>query len=276
MSLQDWCKTWMIIRHASEFARSIGFIADPWQERLLESDADRIVMCCGRQTGKSITAAVLARWVAETKPGSLVLILAPAFRQSMELLRKVRGFPFAQDAPMRVRDNLMSVEFDNGSRIIGLPGKDETVRSFSSVALLVADEAAYIPDRVFAGVTPMLAVSRGRMVLLSSPRMKSGYYHDVWANGEDWERYRVTSSECPRITDAFLAQERKRLPAFVYQREYEARFTDSNLALIAGDDIQAARSSDVTPLFGPGITRDVSPMIDIIDSRVEPLVVVAR
>jgi hypothetical protein len=43
-----------------EFARSLGLEADRWQERLLRSDAARVLMNCARQTGKSTSAGVLA------------------------------------------------------------------------------------------------------------------------------------------------------------------------------------------------------------------------
>ena len=46
---------------------------------------------------------------------------------------------------------------------------EETVRGFSGVRLLVADEAARVSDALHFLIRPMLAVSGGRMVCLTTP-----------------------------------------------------------------------------------------------------------
>jgi hypothetical protein len=53
----------------------------------------------------------------------------------------------------------------NGARIIALPGKEETIRGFSGVTLLVIDEAARVLDDLYQACRPMLAVSGGRIIL---------------------------------------------------------------------------------------------------------------
>ncbi len=58
------------------FARSLGIAPDPWQERLLRSAADRALLNCCRQSGKSTVAALVALHRALYRPGSLVLVLA--------------------------------------------------------------------------------------------------------------------------------------------------------------------------------------------------------
>jgi hypothetical protein len=56
-------------------------------------------------------------------------------------------------------DNEMSSQFPNGSRIVGLPGSEGTIRGFSAVSLLLVDEASRVPDELYLAVRPMLAVS---------------------------------------------------------------------------------------------------------------------
>ena len=72
------------------------------------------------------------------------------------------------------------LELANGSRVVGLPGREATVRSFGGVALLVLDEAARIPDELYRSVRPMLAVSRGRLVALSTPFGQRGWFYQEW------------------------------------------------------------------------------------------------
>src|SRR5208282_1075770 len=97
----------------------------------------------------------------------------------------------------------------NGSRIVSLPGDEKNIRGFSGVALLVIDEAARVLDSLYCSVRPMLAVSRGRMVALSTPYGKRGWFHDEWHGAGEWQRVRITAPECPRITAEFLAEEKR-------------------------------------------------------------------
>src|SRR4051812_31590891 len=74
------------------FAGKLGITPDRWQEDLLHSDSKRIAMNVSRQAGKSSMAAVLALHKALYHAGSLVLLLAPALRQSQELFGKLADY----------------------------------------------------------------------------------------------------------------------------------------------------------------------------------------
>ena len=82
------------------FAEKLGVTPDPWQGDLLRSEVRRVLLSCSRQSGKSTTAAILALHRALYHPGSLVLVLAPALRQSRELFGKVAGFYRTLDRPV--------------------------------------------------------------------------------------------------------------------------------------------------------------------------------
>lgn len=226
----------------SEYVARIGFEPDDWQEGLLRSSAQRIVVCCARQTGKSTTVGLLANHVGATISGSLTLVVAPAFRQSLNLFRKIKDVAKADPAyPERVKENETEMELINGSRIVALPGKDETIRSYSGVTLLIIDEAAYVADRIFTAVRPMVATSKGRIALLSTPRAKSGFFFEAWERGEPaWERYRVTAYECPRIPSAEIEEVQLTMPKFAFDREYRAEFTDPDESLFTYETVQAA------------------------------------
>jgi hypothetical protein len=101
----------------------ISFLPDPWQQRVLETDAKRDICTCSRQSGKSSTAAALALHTAVHQPGSLILLTAPTDRQSTELFGKVTEFMAKMSTPPILdQDNLQSCRFRNGSRIVALPG----------------------------------------------------------------------------------------------------------------------------------------------------------
>jgi hypothetical protein len=235
-----------------EFAAALGVEPDPWQARLLHSTADKVLLNCSRQSGKSTMAALLALHKALIAPGSLVLILAPAERQAKELFSKVRRFYGGLGHPAAAESyRKLGVHLTNGSRIEALPGTERTIRGFSGVDLLIVDEASRVEDELYFAVRPMLAVSSGRLMMLSTPYGKRGVFYDEWhSRAGEWECYEVPASNCPRITDAFLEEERAALPSWVYRQEYECSFEETEDQVFTTEMVDAAVSADVKPLFG--------------------------
>ncbi len=227
-----------------------GWPPDPWQRQVLCSANPRQLLLASRQSGKSSVAAALSLHTALTRPRSPVLLLSPSTRQSGELFRKVMNLFNALDRPLPVvAESALRVEFANGSRVLSLPRTEGTVRGFSDVALLVIDEAARVPDPLYYFVRPMLAVSRGRLMALSTPFGKRGWFHDEYHGSGEWERVKITAPECPRISAEFLAEEQRALGERWYRQEYLCSFEDVIDAVFSHDDIQAALSADVLPLF---------------------------
>src|SRR6516225_5942537 len=66
-----------------------GLTPDLWQQSLLRSTAEQILILAARQAGKSVIAAALALRTALLKPSAPVLLLSPSQRQSGELFRKI-------------------------------------------------------------------------------------------------------------------------------------------------------------------------------------------
>ena len=230
-----------------------GMTPDPWQAGLLRAAPPRTLLLCSRQAGKSQTSAALAVRTALLEPGSLILLLSPTLRQSSELFRKVLDLYRRLGRPvpsLRPRDSALRLELVNGSRVESLPGTEGTVRSFSSVRLLVIDEAARVPDSLYFAVRPMLAVSGGSLIALSSAWAKLGWFFEAWVGGADWHRIRVTADDCPRISPEFLREEREALGPRWFQMEYLCEFTDAVDALFTEEDVRAALTNDLRPLFG--------------------------
>jgi hypothetical protein len=234
-----------------QFARSLGIVPDPWQERFLCSEAARILLNCARQSGKSTMGGILALHEAVIVPGSLILILAPAERQAKELFSKVAeayralGHVIPADSYRK-----LGMQLSNGSRIEALPGTEKTIRGFSGVDLLLVDEASRVADELYYAVRPMLAVSGGRLLMMSTPYGRRGVFYEEWTGGAGWERYEVPAGECPRIPEEFLVEERRTLPRRVYRQEYECSFEETDDQVFGHADVEAAISEEVTPLFG--------------------------
>jgi hypothetical protein len=206
--------------------RAQGLAPDPWQQDLLMSRDREVLLNCARQSGKSTTVAALALHTALFFDGSLVLILSASLRQSSELYRKVLDAYEALERPVAARAQSQArLELVNGSRIVCLPASEETIRGFSRPQLILVDEAARVPDDLYRSVRPMLAVSEGRILCLSTPFGRRGFFYEEWEHrGPGWKRVCISAAECPRIKPEFLDRERRSLGESWVAQEYLCSF----------------------------------------------------
>ena len=231
----------------THLVKAAGLKPDDWQVRALRSGASRMLLNCSRQSGKSTVSAALAVHTALYEPGSLVLLLSPSLRQSQELFRKALDFYRAAAQPERPEaESALRLELANGSRIVSLPGKEGTIRGYSGVRLLVIDEAARVPDGLYFSVRPMLAVSGGRLMALSTPFGTRGWWYEAWQSTEAWDRFEVPATACPRIRPEFLAEEQRTLGEWWYRQEYECTFLDAQSQAFRREDVDRAFSDEVS------------------------------
>src|SRR5262245_39663570 len=135
------------------------------------------------------------------------------------------GFYHRLRCPMKKRQTQEELLLDNHSRIVCVPCKEETIRGYSHIDLLVLDEAARVPDDLYRAVRPMLAVSQGRLIALSTPYGARGFFHHAWAHGgDDWQRVEVPAERVPRIPAEFLAEERRAMGESWFRQEYCCSF----------------------------------------------------
>lgn len=231
------------------FARGQGFAPEPWQERLLRSQASRALVLCSRQVGKTTTTGYRALHAALFNPGRDVLIVSPTQRQSDEMLHRVSAlYRGMAEAPRLRRDNSSEMGLSNGSRVVSLPGSEGGIRGFAGVKLLILDEASRIEDDVFASVLPMVA-SDGQIVALSTPWGRRGWFyelHEAVANG--WERHKVTVFESAQYSPERIAEVRASLGSFAFASDYLCEFGDTDSQLFSTESVRAAFVPGVQPL----------------------------
>jgi hypothetical protein len=225
---------------------------DAWQAEVLRSGEPKTILNASRQAGKSSVVACKALHIGLYQPKSLILLLSRSLRQSSELGKKVFDGYRALGKPVSAEsETTLTLTLANQSRVVCLPGADEgSIRGYSGVRALIIDEAARCPDALWIAVKPMVAVSGGSIVLLSTPFGRRGFYYETWVSGEDWRKIEVPAEQCPRLSPAFLQQERRELGERVYLQEYGCQFVEAIGQLFADLDIDRA-FRDIHPLFSP-------------------------
>lgn len=229
----------------------LDFHPDRWQRHLLRTLSKPALVCCSRQSGKSTTAAALALHCVIHQPGALVLMLAPTQRQSTELLAKASSFLRKIPGAQLDNESSVAIKFSDGARLVSLPGTDpDRIRGFSAPAVVIIDEAAFVSDQLYYAIRPMLAVGGGRLIAMSTPNGRQGWFFDAWANDrpEDWLREKVTAYEVPRITKTFLDAERRRIGDRWFRQEYLCEFISADDQLFDAEDIARAFDDNVQVL----------------------------
>lgn len=230
-------------------AERLGIVLDPWQADALTTELLDVLLLVTRQGGKGMVASLLALDALVADPGSTTVIVSRAERQAKRLLRRIRRlYRRLDDVPPVIVDGQTVLELRNGSEILALPGSEETIRGVESVDLLIIDEAALVPDELYTAVSPMLAVSNGRTVALSTPRGKRGWFYSEWVDGGgSWHRAKVTAHEIPRIDPAWLERQRAKIGDYSFSQEYLCAFLDTDDAYFPGELIDSVFTSAYEP-----------------------------
>jgi len=201
----------------------------PYQSVFLRNTSKRILVCAGRQVGKSFMTAARAIWFATTHQKTNTLIVSATLRQSMLMFDKIWSMIESSSMVRKsvAQHSRTSVSFKNGSSIIALPcGRSgSTLRGFTA-HLIIIDEAAFVPERVISEVVlPMLATTQGTAILLSTPFDKNHIFYKAFTSPK-WSKYHFPSSINPHISSEFLEEQKELHGELAFRQEYLAEFVD--------------------------------------------------
>lgn len=226
--------------------RILGLTLDPWQRNLVETPpGGRAIALVHRQAGKTTAAAVTTSHHLTFGPaGSTSLVLAPTQRQSGEAIRRTRGLLLKAGARLDI-DNAFSLQLENGSRVLGLPGQDDAaIRGLTVDGVMVVDEAARVPDALFQAAMPMVLrhAKVARVLLLSTAWAKEGFFYRLWSEGDprDWLKVEARIDECAHLTPDDIERERRSMPVSVFAREYLNQFDSLESRFFNADSLAAA------------------------------------
>ncbi len=164
-----------------EFCSSIlNFTPTPYQEQFLRDKNQFISLRWSRQSGKSFVVSARLIWEAMVNNGIHIAIVAPSYRQSRLVLRKITVFL------ERVSKRLISIVektrivFRNGSSIEALPNSPLTIRG-PTFHLVYCDEMNFIRDDVelYDAILFTLATTNGSFIASSTPASRDGLFYKI-------------------------------------------------------------------------------------------------
>jgi hypothetical protein len=208
---------------------------DQWQEDVLVTKGN-MVICSGRQSGKSTIISQDAGEFALNNPNKTIMIISATERQALLLFEKVLSYihlkdkskiKTGKDKPLKTR-----LKLKNGSTIHCLPTGDSGygIRGYT-IDRLYADEAHFIKEEVWAAVTPMLATTGGDIILLSTPFGCEGYFYRCF-HDKKFTRFHINTEDVAEAREEpqrsrmleFLKDEKDRMTKLQYRQEYLGEF----------------------------------------------------
>lgn len=240
------------------------------------------VVNAGRRFGKSFLAGYEMEMMALNKPGAVVWYVAP----TLPTARKVmwNGWIKARDPGTnrphipqefikKSNEQMMTIEFKNGSMLYLLSATDPDNLRGSGVDLVVFDEAAFMPNGTWEVIRPTLSdkYHEGKALFISTP---SGYnwFYDMYIRCQDekyrdsWESFQFTTIEGGNVTPEEIEEAKRTMSAKMFAQEYLASFETMSNRIYYNFD-RDLNSCDMQDWYGAektdvhvGIDFNVNPM----------------
>ena len=231
---------------------------DAWQEEVLKMEGN-ICLCSGRQVGKSQIIAIKTAEFINDHPDKTVLIISITEDQAERMLQKILLYLHDNHKDQMVLKGVKKptkhkVHMKNGSVVV-----TKAVGQYGlgvlgmTVDIVVPDECAFLPEAIWASITPMLLTTGGKMWLLSTPNAMQGYFYEAYTNPEmGFKTIHVSSEE---VGDArpepqrsimleYLKREKGRMTELQYAQQYLAQFLEELGQFFPDDLIHATQTED--------------------------------
>jgi hypothetical protein len=222
----------------------VPFEPYPYQRAYLEDASLRRLILKARQVGMSNVVAIEALYKALTTPDRQILMVSRAGLYAQQLITYCRHtLAGLRQQPEIVQENLSTLAFGNGSRILSLSATPATGRGFPASDLYLDEFAfALYAQLIYESAVPALAPD-GSLTVLSTPNGRANMYFRLWAGleGGVWSRHMVHWSDCPRYDAAWAEQQRQSMTRQAFAQEYDCDFVASGDAVFDPDDLTRAR-----------------------------------
>lgn len=263
------------------YLRSLGLEPFEWQVEALKP-ADRLLLLCARQSGKTTIVAGKAGHRVRYSRNSENLIVCPAQDQSKQVMQRFEEFTLLDRS-------LPSPEIDSvfekfwrakRNRVLALPGSERSVRGYSDPDIIIADEAARIDDGTYIAFRPWMTGGKSQLIAMTTPYGKRGWFHKAWESSRRWKKILVRvrwdvhngrlidampedefrdywaqkgvlAYYSPRHTRAWCEEELEENGEWAFRQEYCCEFMDLNDQWISDADIRAAFVDDEEPIETP-------------------------
>ena len=158
--------------------------------------------------GKTGTAGGLVPWFLLSYDESIVVTIAPTWRQVKDLLWREINTRYEKAAAMGIplgpeKPNVTSWQISSNWFAVGVSSKDpnrvQGYHADSGYILVIADEAAAIEQLMFEGFNAILTSEHARFVMLGNPTSQAGEFRDSFKPRSLANRIRISAFDTPNF-----------------------------------------------------------------------------
>lgn len=187
-----------------------------------------------RQCGKSMLAELIGMYYCIQNKNFRYYIISPTFNQADKMLTEIWKMCKGQPFYYKKNDIKRQLIFRNGAEI-RLFSAEQGVEALQGYTceLLVIDECAYMSEDIIDAVMPYVNVSKGPIIMFSTPRTKSGQFYNYYSMGMspelnniysyDWVNYDVSELLSPSKLELY----RKTVDPLKFKTYYLGQFLDN-------------------------------------------------
>lgn len=273
MSINSWAD-FAPLCHIRSGTRVCNFNPYDYQIELVNQISNHwaTVVAKTRQLGITETIANLFLYKAVKNPGYVAVVLSKGFADTSNVAKRIRVMANSL-APYGLElenDNLTDMKISGGGRILFRPSTPNGVRGLESISDILFDEVAFVDgiEEIYTSAIPSTEMcgDEARLILLSTPNGKAGFYWDklalnngerdvermcdeikegvinpvqFWTDENEWCKFIVHWKAHPLYgsKDDYLEQIRKKkqLSESSIQQEYNLSFNESEVIVFAND-----------------------------------------
>ena len=161
-------------------------ILDKWQRDVLNTKGN-ILLCTGRQVGKTMTFAIKAAERMMSQPNCRIIVGSLTEDQAKLIIVMILSYLEKHNKKMigkgKNKPTQNKLTLTNKAAAIARPvgNTGDAVRGFTG-DVLVIDEASRMPALMWAAAKPTLLTTAGQIWMCSTPAGKEGYFWDAYQN----------------------------------------------------------------------------------------------
>ena len=226
------------------FEQVVGFRPTPYQRDLAKKFMENqfVAMRWNRQSGKSWICSALLLNYALTHPNSWIGIVAPGWRQSKAVIRRIQFFLRKLPREVCPKPNRTVLHLSNGSIIESFPNNDSTIRG-PTLDVIYWDEANHTPNDadLWTAILFTISTTKGKVLVSSTPWNTDSVFYRIFHNEEfaDFVRSHVTWQQSMEpdgpLDKSTLDKIRKQFgeDPWRWKREMEAEWAEDEAAWLS-------------------------------------------
>lgn len=218
-----------------------GYKPKVWQSdlhKLLKNSRNsgmRVTVLSPRQVGKSYGLQFeIIRFSLEAP--SVIMYLCPTNNLARKCFKDLSKKLIKSGLIKSANSTTLEIEWVNGSQVLFRSAEmRDNLRGYT-VDFLIIDEAAFISDEIFDIVLPMTNVKQAPIVIVSTPRFRTGKFYEWYQYGMNnlknfysltWSSYDTSEF----LTDELKEEYKQTMTKQKFQNEILGEFTDDDGSL---------------------------------------------